>query len=112
MSEFRDLPSLVYSCFLSIPLRYGAHLLCLFQWAGQLDELVRVPARVLPYPAVLWGFRQGRRVGEVEVEEVVEGVRVTGRRRRFSLGVSIGGQLVYHASSAVSVVRLGFIVRG
>ena len=27
MSEFRDLPSLVYSCFLSIPLRYGAHLL-------------------------------------------------------------------------------------
>ena len=52
MSEFRDFPSLVYTCFLSIPLRYGAHLLCLFQWAGQLDEFVRGPARVLPRPAV------------------------------------------------------------
>ena len=52
MSEFRDVPSLVYNM---LPLNSSAlwsPLVASFQWAGHLEEFTRVPARVLPRPAV------------------------------------------------------------
>ena len=52
MSEFRDVPSLV--CYM-LPLNSSAlwsPFVVSLQWAGHLEEFARVPARVLPRPAV------------------------------------------------------------